>query len=263
MLLQVQPKYYLTACLMFKDAAPYLDEWLRFHCRVGFDHFYLYDNDSSDDYTAVLRPLQDRGHITLHGWPGASQQERAFQHAIDNYRHEARWMAFLDDDEFLFSPQNANLPEVLPIYELYAGVAAAWLVFGSSGRKSRRPGWVTLNYRRRAALPDKHVKCIVNPAKVIGPAVIGHHFHCVPGETIVDEKFEPLSGPFAAHPSADVLCINHYISKSLEELRWRRSRPTAYGEPMYTCEEYVTADAGFNEIEDTRIQPLIEALKGI
>ena len=110
MLLQVQPKYYLTACLMFKDAAPYLDEWLRFHCRVGFDHFYLYDNDSSDDYTAVLRPLQDRGHITLHGWPGASQQERAFQHAIDNYRHEARWMAFLDDDEFLFSPQNANLP---------------------------------------------------------------------------------------------------------------------------------------------------------
>ena len=39
--------HYLAACLVFKDAASYLDEWIRFHQRVGFEHFYLYDNDST------------------------------------------------------------------------------------------------------------------------------------------------------------------------------------------------------------------------
>ncbi len=63
--------HYLAACLLFKDAASYLDEWLRFHLRVGVDHFYLYDNDSMDDYESVVRPFVNAGRVTLYTSAGS------------------------------------------------------------------------------------------------------------------------------------------------------------------------------------------------
>ena len=72
--------YYLTACLIFRDAASYLEEWLRFHLLVGVEHFYLYDNDSSDDYLSVLRPFCAEGKVTLTRWPGPMQQLKAYAH---------------------------------------------------------------------------------------------------------------------------------------------------------------------------------------
>lgn len=156
--------HYLSACLIFKDAASYLDEWLRFHQRVGIEHFYLYDNDSDDNYEAAIRPFVQNGDVTLYKWPGAAQQSPAIQHCLDQHRGMARWIAFLDDDEFLFPTVESDLREVLPRYKSYAGVAVCWLLFGSNGHRTRPQGLVTQNYRRRADWIDPHVKCIVDPS---------------------------------------------------------------------------------------------------
>jgi hypothetical protein len=40
----------LAVCAIFRDEAPFLDEWIRFHIGVGATHFYLYNNFSSDDF---------------------------------------------------------------------------------------------------------------------------------------------------------------------------------------------------------------------
>ncbi len=125
--------WYLTACLIFKDAASYLDEWIRFHKRVGVEHFYLYDNDSEDNYESVIRRFIERGEITLHKWPGVGQHHPVIQHCLDQHRATSRWIAFLDDDEFLFPVAGDDLRETLSQYELFAGVAVSWLLFGSNG----------------------------------------------------------------------------------------------------------------------------------
>ena len=51
------PARYLVACAIFRDEAPYLAEWIAFHRLVGVEHFFLYDNGSTDDPRAVLDPL--------------------------------------------------------------------------------------------------------------------------------------------------------------------------------------------------------------
>lgn len=252
----------LTACLMFKDSASYLAEWLDFHLFVGFDHFFLYDNDSSDDYRAVLDAYIARGQVTLTKWPGVAQMTPILTHCLETNRQEGRWMAFLDDDEFVFATNGERLPDALRPYTGYAGVAVCWLMFGSSGHDRRPAGLVTENFRMRAAKTNEHVKCIVDTTKAVRPAVLGHAFECLPGETIVDEKFRPMSGPFAAEPSVDLFCINHYTSKSFEEMLWRRSRlPACHDETIYTYEQYAASDAQLNEVEDTRIQPLVQRMK--
>lgn len=48
-------------CRIFKDEAPYLEEWIEYHRLVGVDRFYLYDNNSSDDYMDRIRRYVDEG----------------------------------------------------------------------------------------------------------------------------------------------------------------------------------------------------------
>ncbi len=141
-------------------------------------------------------------------------------------------------------------------------MAVCWLLFGSNGHRTRPPGLVTHHYRRRAAWIDRHVKCIVNPAKVTGPAVLGHSFHCRPGETIVDENHRPIAGPFATEPSAEVFRINHYLVKSHEELVQRRARKRADGSPIvHSLADWKKFDAQYNAVEDLRIQRFAAALE--
>ncbi len=114
---------------------------------------------------------------------------------------------------------------------------------------------MTSNYRNRAAWVDPHVKCIVDPSRVTSPAVGAHAFDCRPGETIVDEKYRPMVGPFCERPSADVLCVNHYVIKSREEMVRRRTRPKVDGAPnVRTIRQWEDFDAQYNAVEDLRIQ---------
>jgi hypothetical protein len=56
---------YLSICATFKDEAPYLPEWTEFHRRVGVEHFFLYDNLSTDGSREVLEPWVHAGLVTL------------------------------------------------------------------------------------------------------------------------------------------------------------------------------------------------------
>lgn len=258
----MKPHHQLAACLMFKDSASYLEEWLRFHEEVGFDHFYLYDNDSSDDYRDVIQPWLNADKITLHPWPGIAQILPAIEHCLETYREDCNWLAFLDDDEFLFPVKEQNLTEALSCYSNYAGVAVCWLLFGSSGFRSRPEGLVIRNYRRRASAVNRHTKCIVQPKKVTKPWALGHAFHCLPGEIMVDENLKQIHGLFPEEPCSNILCLNHYVSKSVEEMEWRRSRlPACADKVIYTLDQYLAADAGYNEVEDLRIERFADRLQ--
>jgi hypothetical protein len=160
-------------------------------------------------------------------------------------------MMFCDDDEFLFPVYDHTLPDALVAYEKYAGVGVAWAMYGSSGYLRRPSGLVIQNYRRRAALPDRHVKCIVDPKRVMEPVLGAHQFRCR-GALMVDEKFHPLRGPFAPLPTIEELRINHYCTKSREEMVERRSRVqvnTGQLSPL-SLEDWVRLDQTYNDVED-------------
>src|SRR6266705_5250077 len=73
-------QYYLAACAIFRNEAAYLEEWLNFHLGVGVEHFYLYENRSTDDFRTVLPPFLERGVFTLTDWPKAQGQKAAYLH---------------------------------------------------------------------------------------------------------------------------------------------------------------------------------------
>ena len=54
-------RYKTAICLIFKDEAPFLQEWIEYHHLIGIEHFYLYNNNSTDNYEEVLKPYIDKG----------------------------------------------------------------------------------------------------------------------------------------------------------------------------------------------------------
>lgn len=243
---------YLSACLCFKNSASYLAEWLAFYTALGVEHFYLYNNESTDAHEDVVAPYVAAGAATVIDFPGVGMQQAMYEHCLRSFGSRTRWLMFCDDDEFLFPLRDLSLPAALANYEKFAGVAVAWMLYGSSGHWARPRGLVIENYAMRFAVPDHHLKCIVDPRRVVRPLVVGHQFECVPGEVVVDENGEPVSGPLHPHPTANILRINHYLTKSRTELIERRKRiqvNTGKVSPL-SIDEWLQLEASWNQVRD-------------
>jgi Glycosyltransferase family 92 len=215
---------YLAACAIFRDEAPDLAEWLEFHLLVGFEHLFLYNNRSQDGFAEVLAPYVAERTVTLTDWPEFPGQLTAYDHCIRNHGEGWRWMAFIDLDEFLFSPRLRPVPEVLSRYEHLPGLGVVWATFGTSGHATRPAGLAIESYVQRLA-GRRHLrqyKSVVDPTAVTrayGPHSFAYR----------DPALATVPVPrFAAW---DDLRVNHYLTRSEEEYRGKLATPDAFGEP--------------------------------
>ncbi len=132
-------QYYVSACLIFKNEAKYLKEWIEYHLIVGFDHFYLYNNFSEDNYKEVLKPYIDKDLVTLIDWPEKPGQMSAYKHCLKTYSSQSDWIAFIDTDEFALPIKHNNLKNWLKKYEKFPCVMGFWRNFSSGGIIAENP----------------------------------------------------------------------------------------------------------------------------
>ena len=111
------------------------------------------------------------------------------------------------------------VPEVLCGYEDLPAVAALWIIFGTSDHKTPPPGLVVENYTWRRTLPRPiwAWKSIVDPRRT-RRARTAHEFRYTdPG----------VRKPVPAFASLDDLRLNHYITRSEQELKAKLAAPEA------------------------------------
>jgi hypothetical protein len=222
----------LAVCAIFRDEARYLAEWVTFHRLQGVERFYLYDNLSSDDWHSELSPEIAAGIVEVRGWPPFPGQATAYEDCLRRHRTEARWIAFIDADEFLFSPTGVPLPEVLRAFDTYPGVVANWRIYGTNGLRTPPNGLVIDSYPMRAA--DDHranrlVKSIVYPRMTLGVTDRPAHYFRLRGNPVGEDR-QPALGHKREPPTADLLRINHYYAKSEQEYTRKAGRARAdYG----------------------------------
>jgi hypothetical protein len=259
---------YLSICAVYRDEAPYLREWVEFHRLVGVERFFLYDNRSVDEHHEALAPYVEEGSVTVHGWPDWPAQIQAYDDCLKRHRDDSRWIAFIDLDEFLFSPEGTPLPEVLRGFEGHPGVGVNWAVFGSSGHRSRPPGLVIESYVRRSddAGINRHIKSIVEPRRVRAFCV--PHFFMYDHGLAVDERGRPITGPPYSHTdgvSFARLRVNHYAVKSEEEFRLKLARGPADSSipkrDRFTEAQLARMAGQYNDLEDRAILMHLPELK--
>jgi hypothetical protein len=231
MMAHVSP--YLSVCAMYLNESAYLREWIEFHRLVGVERFFLYDHESTDASRDVLAPYLADGTVVVHDWPVYPGQLEAFNDCLERHRDDSRWIAFLDIDEFLFSPTGRPLPELLVEYEQYPGLEVSWVMFGTSGHLTKPPGLVIENYLQRKAYPEEdaieHIKSVIHPPRAES-CPSGHCFWYRDGAHAVDEKHllhdEKPWGMFQP-VTFEKFRVNHYCRRSWEEYQRKLSRPRA------------------------------------
>jgi len=143
-------KYRLAIQTVFlvRENILFLKEWLVYHIELGVDHFYLYDNTgcqsnqefnnygipyakitegiSDKDIQDILNEIQQDlpGRVTYEKWTPRDEQGKiiygqtdAIKDYTERYSRNSDWTAFIDMDEFIFSPEGKNLKDYLDEYE--------------------------------------------------------------------------------------------------------------------------------------------------
>jgi hypothetical protein len=277
-------RHELSIGAIFKDEAGYLDEWLTFHHGVGVEHFYLYDDNSTDDSRDVLAPWVTRGLATVLPWPARLGQVPAYNDCIQRFRTQTRWLAFIDIDEFLFSPACPDLRQVLRGYADLPAIFVYWVLFGSNGHVARPEGSVIESYTRcldrEAALRDdfdhrkepgradyvtgwaKDGKSIVNP-RLVRKYVVHRPRELWVGELLDENRRPPVQRAAGESLSYEILRINHYWSKSIAELAAKVERGSICdrNRPKRRLEAWLARERTLNVAEDNTILPLWRAIQ--
>lgn len=245
------PACYLAVCAIAKNEGAYFKEWIEWHLSKGVGRFYVYDNESTDSTRDVLAPYIARGIVVYHYWPGHRQQLAAYDHCLEHYRFDARWLAFIDLDELIVPVKDATIPAFLQRFEQWPCVEVNWLIYGSNGMKERTPGTMMERFRRHS-LPshrlNRHVKSIVDPRRVY--TMIGCHEAARISGHAADSHQQPVTANFRERePQQDVIRINHYAVRSYQEFVEKQARGRASGTQKTVRDEYF-AQYDLNDIED-------------
>jgi len=117
-------KHRVAMATIVNNEGRWLPEWIMFHRLLGVDHFYIYDDKSTDDTRDVVRAFAELGWATLYDDVVALQREFAIdvpahvrftpqfvivQHVARAHAQDTEWLALFDVDEFLLPRTSAWL----------------------------------------------------------------------------------------------------------------------------------------------------------
>ena len=243
---------------------------------IGVTHFYIYDNESSDDLYKKLSSYISQGIVTYTYWPTKGvystrleAQLAAYNDSLYKYKYDTKYMGFIDVDEFIVPVHRKNIIEVIDDifyrYENCGGIGINWRVYGSSYNEKKIDGLVVENYKYRAYDNydlNKHIKTICNPRVTIAfniephSAIYREPFYCV------SENGKRIESCFFKNSTCNKIRINHYYIKSREDCieKCRRKNGKQINEE-YIQEFFTRIDKDCNKVYDPIMEKYIDELK--
>jgi hypothetical protein len=261
-------EYELSACAIFQNEAPYLKEWIEYHRMLGVEHFYLYNNSSTDNYKEVLAPYIKKNIVEVTNWPSPIDQDwtpyqiKAYNDCIQKCKKDTYWLAIIDIDEFIVPVKSNNLRKLLKEYKSNGGLQIFWLFFGTSGIQ-KIPDNMTmveaLTHRAETNYgPNHNFKTIVHPKAVAHYNVHGgeykKHWH---------EIFPHGTRGGAAQPiNVDIVRIHHYWTRDEDYfINYKVPRRERCEGTTYTPERIADIFRDLNVVEDTTILRFVPELR--
>ena len=225
-------KYNFAIVVIAKNEKDYIREWIAYHRIICGDkiHFYLYDNESTDDMKTKIQDYIDNGWITYNYFEGKHIQLKAYNDAINKYKNEARYLAFIDVDEFLVLKNNSTLTDYIvkkiESNKNAGGIGVNWKLFGSSGFEEKQEGLVTetfLRHGNESHWGNTHIKTICNP-RLVKKYISPHYPQYILGVWNIAPNGKRQKLWLNKNVDWSELAIHHYFCKSKEEYEIKRNR---------------------------------------
>lgn len=261
-------KYPVVLVSIFKNEAKYMKEWIEYYKLIGVDHFFLYNNNSEDDYIEVLKKYVEDGSVTLIEWPQIPGQLSAYKNWYDNYRSECGYAAFIDLDELICPIYDSNIKIWLNRYKKYPSIKMDWLMFGTNSQISHDVNRLVIDqydscWSKRLTIG----KCVFNSSFDLELYSRCHHLANIRYKGF---KVFPVNDSFNAAlwngielkgPNHHTIQLNHYYSRSLDGLRGKISRgDVVFGDRGWGIQTYMERE-NMNKRKDYTIQRFMLQLK--
>ncbi len=224
-------RFGVSVMAILKDEAPNMAEWLCHHMAIGVDHFFLYDNGSTDDLHEVLKPYADHGIVTTVYFPMRGLQRDANNHVVRFFGATTEWLAYVDIDEFLVPEHDEPISTILARFGDAEQVLVSRKEFCYGGHRTPPGGLVTEAYQEVSVdVPRVGTSAILAKPiiRATGVARVGiHNATTVHGRTVntagqsTSEEATVIEDPTYAN-----LQMNHYYTKSWQEFQAKRTRAT-------------------------------------
>lgn len=239
-------EYEISLCTIFKNEAPFLKEWLEYHLLMGVEHFYMYNNNSDDNYVDILKPYIEKNIVTLIQWPDVPGQLSAYTHFYNNYRQETKWVSFLDVDEFFCPTKEKNISSWLKKYDKYPIILVYWKMFGTSGKlKHDYDRLVIEQYTISWNKLDSCGKLFWNTNYDTYLHMGMHHYNQIPYKRMLIPPIN-VFGYFVKygihrHGKRDIeMQCNHYWSKAWDTFEKKHERGScAFGKSWRTFDKFL------------------------
>lgn len=222
-----------------KNEDPYIQEWVDYNLKLGFDNIFIYMNDWRTDI--------DNPKVTKIIMDGINQQRNAYSDWLKTNRQHFDFAAFFDVDEFLVLKKHKTVQEFVSDYTNNIGIGINWYMFGNNGHTEVVDGEYSQikRFTKRGKYMNQHVKTILNCNTSYRMDI-----HNPVGGMITSTNGEQFNGPFNNNTNDDIAQINHYYCKTKEEFINKCNRGRA-DSPIYTnTYEINYPPHNLNDVED-------------
>ena len=244
----------VTICLIVRDEAHYILEWIAHYQSLGVSDFIVYDNESQDGTTGLLKALAASDIIQYFPIGETDETQRiAYADAVNHCRTE--WMGYIDADEFVNLTEHDSLQKFLGTFDAdVASVSLSWRSFGSNSWYHFDKQPVTTRFTHSGidqSFGNMWCKYFVRVKSLIRPDI--HFCEAKPGMRHVIANGQPREF-FVNHqlvPNYEVARLHHYAIKSHEEaLTKTKVRGQVVGNRLDKYTEVYMTSIDVNDVQD-------------
>ena len=235
-------------CAAAKDEDPYIDEWMDYHFKLGFEKIVIFRNDwFYENHDPRVEVFMANGN---------NIQNHVYGEFLTKWRKKFWWVAFIDLDEFIVLHKHKNMEEFLLEYDDVQALAINWALFGSNGHKKvvNNNYNVLTRFTRRGTEEDHTLMKARGTIKTLvryTNRTRGMGVHNCFGITHTLKREEIFEKPNTPTIDWEIAQVNHYWIKSLEEAEKKMNRGRATTTIKRDWKEFfIDRDQYSNSVED-------------
>ena len=217
----------VIVCIAKKEH-DYIEEFIKYHLALGFKYIYVYDNEDVPTYERILHKYKD--NIKVIRLPFNNYTKGVQYVALDDFikkylfKTDITHVAHIDIDEYIVLKKHKNICDFINEYIVgdCQGIGMNWRFFGSSGKTEKTNEANTIRFTMCEKNGNRHIKTIFKKDNFLKFNEC-HSVNFSSGYTKTTNN-EIINGPFNDNINFDVIQLNHYKCKTLNEFRYIRTR---------------------------------------
>lgn len=225
--------------VIVKNEELYIDEWVKYHLDLGFNHIYIYDDNdnfgkldylNNDKVSVIKYEVSNQIEKITGNKKLVYKQKNLYKNSYKEYSETYDWIAFIDCDEYI-TIKEKTIQEYLNRFYDTDIIHLQWLCYGDNDQIyyenkpviERFTKHITKNAKHYCIPANMYIKSIIRTKKE--PIFQSAHTAIIKNSIckLGDGSVHDCKYIFNDKYNYDDAYIRHYLTKSLEEYLIRRN----------------------------------------